>query len=150
MCVRFARDRVHLNFQRASGPHARSAALCAQKISQDDAAAGESASSRRTVRPSTDEYCRSNPAAIAMSSRDPERLGRAESEASTAGLVRESGSCGGGRRREYRSSGRRWKTVPVTVVLPDCSAYFMELREDCKGFDCLAKVRRLQAVATCT
>ena len=41
---------------------------------------------------------------------------------------------GGGR-------GRRWKTVPVTVVLPDCSAYFMELREDCKGFDCLAKVR---------
>ena len=36
--------------------------------------------------------------------------------------------------------GRRWKTVPVTVVLPDCSAYFMELREDCRGFDCLAKV----------
>lgn len=42
------------------------------------------------------------------------------------------------RRSSYRE--RRWKTVPVTVVLPDCSAYFMELREDCKGFDCLAKV----------
>lgn len=33
-----------------------------------------------------------------------------------------------------------WKTVPVTVVLPDCSAYFMELREDCRGYDCLAKM----------
>lgn len=43
-------------------------------------------------------------------------------------------------RTSAASSGRRWKTVPVTVVLPDCSAYFMELREDCKGFDCLAKV----------
>ena len=68
-----------------------------------------------------------------MSSRDSERLGRMESEASTAGLV-------SGERRTSGGSGRRWKTVPVTVVLPDCSAYFMELREDCKGFDCLAKV----------
>ena len=42
---------------------------------------------------------------------------------------------------ERRGRLRRWKTVTVTVVLPDCSAYFMELREDCKGFDCLAKVR---------
>ena len=43
---------------------------------------------------------------------------------------------------EDRGQGsRRWKSVPVTVVLPDRSAYFMELREDCKGMDCLVKVR---------
>ena len=63
----------------------------------------------------------------------------AESEASTAGLMRESRDSR--RLSSSSSSGRRWKTVPVTVVLPDCSAFFMELREDCKGFDCLAKVR---------
>ena len=63
----------------------------------------------------------------------------AEGEASTAGLMRESRDSR--RLSSSSSSGRRWKTVPVTVVLPDCSAFFMELREDCKGFDCLAKVR---------
>ncbi|CAI8011720.1 E3 ubiquitin-protein ligase MYLIP, partial [Geodia barretti] len=73
-----------------------------------------------------------------MSSRDSERLGVAESEASTAGLMRESRDSR--RLSSSSSSGRRWKTVPVTVVLPDCSAFFMELREDCKGFDCLAKM----------
>ena len=76
-----------------------------------------------------------------MSSRVSEELERRESEAgSTAGLL----VSGSGLGSSHAGSGgrvRRWKTVPVTVVLPDCSAYFMELREDCRGFDCLAKVR---------
>lgn len=56
---------------------------------------------------------------------------------------RDGGELAAGTERTARRTKRHWKTVPVTVVLPDCSAYFMELREDCKGYDCLAKVNSL-------
>lgn len=52
--------------------------------------------------------------------------------------------------RMERSRRRHWKTVPVTVVLPDCSAYFMELHEDCRGHDCLAKVRDVKPTTVAT